>query len=298
MVKSRRDDAGGARRRERRLAMLRGAVADGSMLRLGDAARLLGVSEMTVRRDLAAGASQLACLGGYVFRAEASGTAPRYALDAENASHIILKQEAARRAAALVEPGDTVFIDCGTTMPHLAAALPAGPLTVICYALNIAELVCRRPDTQVVLLGGLYHPSSATFYGEETLAALGRLVIARAFISAGGVDFERGVSCSHFHEVPVKQATMSHARHSYLVADSSKFGQLRPAAFARLDAFERVFTDDGISPADRERLKAISRARRPRAAHSDSSAAPTSSEAAPAERARRSGAHARTVPVR
>ena len=43
-----------------------------------------GVSEMTVRRDLAGGATQLACLGGYVFRAEASGSAPRYAIDAEN----------------------------------------------------------------------------------------------------------------------------------------------------------------------------------------------------------------------
>jgi DeoR family deoxyribose operon repressor len=231
------------------------------MLRLREAARLLGVSEMTVRRDLAAGSSQLACLGGYVFRAEAPGTAPRYALDAENASHILPKQEAARRAAALVEPGDTIFIDCGTTTPHLAAALPPGPLTVICYSLNIADIVCRRPDTQVVLLGGLFHENSATFYGEETLPQLRRLGIAKAFISAGGVDFERGVSCSHFHEVPVKQAAMSHARHSYLVADSSKFGQLRPAAFARLDAFERVFTSDDISAADRERLDAIARER-------------------------------------
>jgi DeoR family deoxyribose operon repressor len=256
-----RGDEGGARRREDRLARLRGAVADGSMLRLRKAARLLGVSEMTVRRDLAAGASQLACLGGYVFRAETPGTAPRYALDAENASHILPKQEAARRAAALIEPGDTIFVDCGTTTPHLAAALPAGHLTVICYALNIAEIVCRRADTQLVLLGGLYHPSSATFYGEEALAQLRRLGIAKAFISAGGIDFERGVSCSHFHEVPIKQAAMSHARHSYLVADSSKFGQLRPAAFARLDAFERVLTDDGLSAADRARLEDVARER-------------------------------------
>jgi len=260
MDRYRGEDAGGARRRESRLARLREAVADGSMLRLREAARLLGVSEMTVRRDLAATASRLACLGGYVFRAEAPGSAPRYALDAENASHILAKQEAARSAIALVEPGDTLFIDCGTTMPHLVVALPAGPLTVICYALNIAEIVCRRADTQVVLLGGLYYPSSATFYGEETLAQLRRLGITKAFISAGGVDFERGVSCSHFHEVPVKQAAMSHARHSYLVADSSKFGQIRPAAFARLDAFERVFTDEGTPPADRERLDALARA--------------------------------------
>ena len=265
MSKQQGGDAGGAGRRAGRLARLRAVVADGSMLRLRDAAELLGVSEMTVRRDLTALPSRLACLGGYVFRVEAAGSAPRYALDAENASHIQPKQEAARRAAAVVEPEDTIFIDCGTTMPHLATALPSGHLTVVCYALNIAEIVCRRPDTQVVLLGGLYYPSSVTFYGEETLGQLRRLAIAKAFISAGGVDFERGVSCSHFHEVPVKQAAMSRARHSYLVADSSKFGQIRPAAFARLDAFERVFTDDGLPAADRARLESLS------AAHAGSS---------------------------
>ncbi len=256
-------DAGGTRRRDGRLNALRGAVADGSMLRLREAARWLGVSEMTVRRDLSAGTSRLACLGGFIFSAEAPGTGPRYVLDAETASHTPAKQEAARRAAALVEPGDTVFVDCGTTTPHLAAALPPGPLTVVCYSLNIAEIVRGRPDTQLVLLGGLYYPSSATFFGEETLSQLRRLGIAKAFISAGGVDFVRGVSCSHFHEVPIKQAAMSQALHSYLIADSSKLGQIRPATFARLDAFERVLTDEGISTADRRRLEAVARERAP-----------------------------------
>jgi len=252
---------GGAQRRTERLGRLREAVADGSMLHLKDAARLLGVSEMTVRRDLAGGDTQLACLGGYVFRAEAPGSAPRYAIDAENASHIQAKQEAALRAAARVEPGDTIFIDCGTTMPHLAASLPRGPLTVVCYALNIADLLCRRPDTQLVLLGGLYYPASASFYGDATLEQLRKIGLSKAFISAGGVDFARGVSCSHFHEVPVKQAAMSSARHSFLVVDSSKLGRIRPAAFARLDAFEEVLTDGGLPEADRARLDAVLGAR-------------------------------------
>jgi DeoR family deoxyribose operon repressor len=254
-------EGGGARRREERLDRLHHAVAGGSMLYLKDAARMLGVSEMTVRRDLAASVSQLACLGGYIFRAEASGTGPRYAIDAENASHIQPKQEAARRAAERIDPGDTIFIDCGTTMPHLVKALPPGPLTVVCYALNIANLLSRRPDTQLVLLGGRYYPFSASFYGEDTLEQLRKLGLTRAFISAGGVDFTRGVSCSHFHEAPVKQAAMGSARHRYLVVDASKFGQIRPAAFARLDAFDEVLTDGGLAGADKARLDAIARGR-------------------------------------
>ena len=88
----------------------------------------------------------------------------------------------------------------------------------------------------------------------EAVAQLGSIAITSAFISAGGVDFSRGVSCSHFHEVPVKQAAMASARYKYLVVDSSKFGRLRPARFARVDVFDSVITDDGLSPAEQARL--------------------------------------------
>ncbi len=184
--------------RDERLARLRAALSDGSMLHLREAAALLGVSEMTVRRDLEAAEPPISFLGGHLFQAEAPGSAPRYALETENTAHTQAKQEAARRAAALIEPGDTVFIDCGTTTPHLAEVLPELELTVVCYSLNIASIVCRRPKTQVILLGGLFYPSSATFYGVETLTQLRHVALTRAFISAGGVDFERGVSCSIF----------------------------------------------------------------------------------------------------
>jgi DeoR family transcriptional regulator, deoxyribose operon repressor len=240
--------------RQARLWRLNEVLQNGSMLRLKDAAALVNVSDMTVRRDIASEGSGLACLGGYVISAETPGGAPRYALESEQVANIQVKLEVGRRAAAVVKPGDTLFLDCGTTIPYVAEALPPCELTVVCYSLNIASIVCRRANTQVLLLGGLYYPSSATFFSEEAVAQLERIAITSAFISAGGVDFSRGVSCSHFHEVPVKQAAMASARHKYLVVDSSKFGRLRPATFARVDAFDSVFTDDGLSPAERARL--------------------------------------------
>ena len=237
-----------------RLRRLASVLQNGSMLRLKDAAALVSVSEMTVRRDIALEGSGLACLGGYVISAGTPGGAPRYALEAEQVANIQVKGEVGRRAAELVKPGDTLFLDCGTTIPYVAEALPPGELTVVCYSLNIANIVCHRANTQVLLLGGLYYPSSATYFSEEAIARLEHIAITSAFISAGGVDFSRGVSCSHFHEVPVKQAAMASARHKYLVVDSSKFSRLRPATFARVDAFDGVITDDGLSPGERARL--------------------------------------------
>ena len=239
-------------RRGDRLARLRGAVANGRALHLSDAAEMLGVSEMTIRRDLTVPDTSLAYYGGYIVGA---GAGARYSLDQERGSHSDGKLAAARHAARLVEEEDTLFIDCGSTMPHLAASLPPDiRLTVVCYSLDIAGQVARRPNTQLVLLGGLYHASSETFFSEEALAMLRRVGINKAFLSAGGVHPERGASCSNFHEVPVKQAALRAAMRSYLVVDGSKFGRLKPAAFSPLDAFERIITDPSIDAAARDRF--------------------------------------------
>ncbi|MCQ8241839.1 DeoR family transcriptional regulator [Acetobacteraceae bacterium KSS12] len=213
-------------------------------LRLTDAAQALSVSSMTLRRDLATGDAVLELLGGHVMARQGKGSP--YSLAGEEDVHVAAKAAAGRQAAALVEDGDAIFVDCGTTMPHLLAALPTElELTVVCYALNVATLASRRPHTRLFMLGGLFHPSSATFLSEEAMEGLKRLGIAKAFISAGGLHPERGASCANFNEVPVKQAVMAQAMRSFLLIDSSKLGQVKPAFFAPADAFKRVITEQG-----------------------------------------------------
>lgn len=231
-----------------RLARLMAMVTSTGSVHLRDAARALGVSEMTVRRDLAA-TELLTCLGGYVAPTNATGAVAGYALALAEKTHMAGKRAAAEAAARRVQPGETIFIDCGTTMPFLAAALPHDmPLTIVCFALNIAAIICKRPKTRMILLGGLYHESSASFWSREGEAALGRLGINRAFISAGGIHFEHGISCSGFHEVPLKQIAMSRAEENCLVADATKFDQIKPACFAELASFDRLITDASITP--------------------------------------------------
>lgn len=246
--------AGGAGARLSRLAAM---IAASGPLRLRDAAAALAVSEMTIRRDVA-GASGLACLGGYVTATGGRPDGSGYVLHQEERAHMAGKRQAAEAAALSVLPGETIFIDCGTTMPFLAAALPAGmKLTVVCYALNIAAIVCRRPETRVILLGGLYHDPSASFWSRESEAMLGRIGLDRAFVSAGGIHHERGVSCSNFHEVPLKQIAMANAQEICLVADATKFDRVMPAYFADLAAFHRIVTDASLDPALRQRFAAL-----------------------------------------
>ena len=228
-----------ARHAERIDALAR-ALTDAAPLHLRDAATRLGVSEMTVRRDIEKAPERFGYLGGYIV--PRVGDTP-YVMAREQSAHEAAKAALCARAAALVEPGDTLFVDCGTTTPHLARALPETSLTVVCYALNVAAALATRPNVRLILLGGLYHASSASFALEDARAAFARLAIDKAFVSAGGVHAQRGASCSHFHEVPIKQAALRAARRRVLLADASKIGEVRPAPFADLQRFDTIVTN-------------------------------------------------------
>jgi DeoR family deoxyribose operon repressor len=220
-------------------------LAGQSHLKLSAIAADLGVSEMTVRRDVTESGGRFACLGGHVIGAQ-NDVAGDYVLEQEVDHHAAAKAAACAKAVKLIEEDDTIFIDCGTTTPRLAALIPAEMRpTAVCYSLNVADILSRRQNMRLILLGGLFHPAAASFSGEAALEQLRRLSINKAFISAGGVHETRGVTCSHFHEVPVKQAAIARAVESYLVVDASKFGKVRAAHFAETSAFTSIVSDQG-----------------------------------------------------
>lgn len=236
-----------ASKQELRLVRLEERLRADGVLHLRQAAALLDVSEMTVRRDLARAPETFHYLGGYILPAQGERIGP-YRLELESDEHAEAKDAASRRAAALVQAGDTIFVDCGTTTVHLADHLPAdSPLTVVCYALNTAQRLAVRPNVRMILLGGLFHTSAQTFSGEEALRTIEHLRINHAFLSAGGVHATHGVTCSNFSEVPIKQAAMKRALRRTLVVDATKIGQVRPAYFASIDQFDEVVTQTGVT---------------------------------------------------
>ena len=198
-----------------RLRALADALAKQNVMRLRDAAALLGVSEMTVRRDIAAHPDRFTYLGGYIVSAANVPNAAGYSLEQEQ-DHF-----AQAKAQASVQ------------------------ITVVCYSLNIAEILRRMPNVRMILLGGVYVPSSDSFTGDESLDMLRRMGINKAFISAGGIDTARGVTCWNFHEVAIKQAAMTSAVERHLVADTSKFGVVKAVRFSQVDEFDSIITEKG-----------------------------------------------------
>ena len=144
---------------------------------------------MTVRRDIAGSPERFTYLGGYIVSATDVPNNAGYSLEEEKDHFAQAKAEASAIAAGLIGNNETLFIDCGTTLTTLARLIPVDRhVTVVCYSLNVAEILRRKPNVRMILLGGVYVPSSDSFAGEESLETLRRMGINKAFISAGGVD--------------------------------------------------------------------------------------------------------------
>jgi DeoR family deoxyribose operon repressor len=215
-------------RREERLAQLINALKRSDKLHLKEAAALLGVSEMTVRRDLNSESGPVVLLGGYIVLEPRS--ASHYLLSDQKTRLVEEKRKAARLAASLVQPHQTLFFDCGTTTPWIIEAIDnALPFTGVCYSLNTFLALQEKPECRVILCGGEFHASNAIFKPLNLHDTLNNLCPDIAFYSAAGVHARQGATCFNLDELPVKHWAMSMAQQHVLVVDHSKFGKVRPA---------------------------------------------------------------------
>lgn len=230
-------------RREERINKLAQALKRTDKLHLKQAAQLLGVSEMTVRRDLAEPTSTVVLLGGYVV-SDPKHHAGRYFISDQYGQNAARKQRLAQAAVTLIGENDTVFFDCGTTLPYVIDALPDTlRFTAICCAMNTFLALKEKPACTVILSGGEFHADNALFTPVGEHAILDDLCPTLAFISAAGIDAQQGATCYNLNEVAIKHYAMRRSRQRVLVADSSKYGKVLPARIGALDQFDLLVSD-------------------------------------------------------
>lgn len=235
-----------ATKKQKRVSELSKALSAHKTLHIRDAAELLDVSEMTVRRDIRDHPDLFEFLGGHIMAPESHPPRAPYDLTQEAEINQGAKRAACQHALPFVRPKDTIFVDCGTTLAHLVHILPHEmEVTIICYALNIADLAVRRAKVNLVLLGGAYHQATASFYPVTDDPALHDLAINTAFFSAAGLDLTLGATCTTFREAKLKRAAMARAQASILVVDESKLGAIKPACFASPQEFNLILTENG-----------------------------------------------------
>ncbi|QWK21024.1 MAG: DeoR/GlpR family DNA-binding transcription regulator [Thermus antranikianii] len=200
-----------------------------------DLARYLGVSEATVRRDLAALARQglLQRDHGGAFLPEAE---PPYAVKlTQNPGQ---KEAIARRASSMVPDGATLILDSGTTTLALARLLAGRPLRVVVLDVALAQVLAQG-ETEVLLPGGRVRNGFYSLVGSWTEELLGQVRADIFFLGADAFNSE-GITNHTFEEAAVKRKAMAVSQRTVLLADRSKWGKRAPAFVAPLNALHLV----------------------------------------------------------
>ncbi len=247
---------------ERMSAILR-TLEINKALSIQELSRQLKVSHMTIRRDLAplVDEDKVKVLYGSVMLhpdAVLRSNDSYYSLIAAGAQHRDEKRRVGELAASLVEPEDTLIIDCGSTTEYLAKYLPDDlSCTVLCYALNIVSETVRRRNCKTIFAGGLFHGNTLMFESPEGQGMIRNFRATKAFISATGVSSQFGVTCMNSYERETKKVMIQSSLKKILIVDSSKFGVIRSDYFAELSDFDEVVTDSGISAEYAETIKGL-----------------------------------------
>lgn len=230
---------------ERRTQLLE-LVRQRGFASLDELATELAVSESTVRRDL----DQLEDSGaakrthGGVFY---TGPSPKLAhFDQRQSTHWEKKKQIAQAAAELIQDGDTVLLDGGSTTYELAQLLVGRPLQVVTNSLPVANLFISSAATDLVVIGGYVHQRTGVSLGPYARRMLGELNVRRAVISIAGIS-DRGLFNSNLLLVETEQAMMDAAEEVIVVADSTKFGHQSLARLCNLDAIDILVVDNEIT---------------------------------------------------
>lgn len=222
-------------------------------------AKVLEVSEMTVRRDLDALDAQghlHKVHGGATPSRTGSGREPGFTAKSSLATPA--KLAIAREAARLVEPGATVGLTAGTTTFQIAQQLLGlKGITVVTNSIRVAEVFHDTPiqDIPVIVTGGSRTPSDA-LVGPMAVNALRHLNLDICFMGVHGMDEHTGFTTPNVLEADTNRAFAESARQFMVVADASKWGEVGLARIAPLSEATCVITDATMPRAARQVLTA------------------------------------------
>jgi DeoR family transcriptional regulator, fructose operon transcriptional repressor len=240
-----------------RRTRLQQLIAQRGMSHLEDLTTELGVSPSTVRRDVDLLVQQglvKRTHGGVIWIGDRN-TGPRpLAFDQRLNYKADAKRRIARAACALVQPGQTIIIDGGTTTFHLAQELLGQPLQIVTNSLPIANLFMNDENVELVLTGGLMYPRYGVLLGPMTETMLAGIHSQTMFFSVAGVH-ERALYNQNLLLVTAEQRMMQQAQQAVLLVDSSKFGQQALVRLCGLEQINVVVSDSDLLESHRRQIE-------------------------------------------
>lgn len=217
-----------------------------------------GVSAVTIRNDLSALEAQ-----GLASRSHGGATLtrtppPEQSIRQKDAINQEQKDRIGALAATLVQEGDNIIIDSGTTTISLARHLrDANNVTVMTNGLNIAWELADSAGVELILTGGLLRKQSLSIQGSQAEATLQAYNFDKLFLGVDGFDLQFGVTTHHEAEASLNHKMVERAKKIIVLTDASKFGRVSLHRIVQLDRVHTVITDASISQEYREGLQKL-----------------------------------------
>jgi DeoR/GlpR family transcriptional regulator of sugar metabolism len=219
-------------------------------------AKIFKVSEVTIRQDLERLEQE-----GFILR-EHGGAFLKNVEDSVksitllNQENLEKKQLIGKKASELIETGDTIILDSGSTTTEIAKNLIGRKgLTVITNALNIALILGAEPGIELIVTGGEFKPPTLSLTGQKAADFFEDIHVDKLFLATAGISLRSGLTYPSLSDIVVKKAMIDAADTTYLVADSTKIDKNAFASLGALSLIDYIITDASIDQTKAEILR-------------------------------------------
>lgn len=204
-----------------------------------------GVSMQTIRKDLhfleEHGIASCA-YGGAISASIVNVKEPP--IEAKRSSHMGEKERIGRLAASLINPGDTVMLDSGTTTVQIAQFIEDDDsIAVVTNDFGVMTILVQKTNVRIFMLGGEFRRKNTAFYGAKTIEALNDLQVDKLFLGVDGFDIKGGITTHYEPEAMLNRRMVEAARQVIAVTDSSKFGKVCLHRIIDIDGIDDLVTD-------------------------------------------------------
>lgn len=228
---------------EERHAIILDTVNKKKSAGLAELCELLNTSESTVRRDLSLldEEGMLIKVRGGAISLDDSFTAAEPNVEEKTDLFTEEKEAIARYAASLIEDGDFVYIDAGTTTEKMIEFIPSKSVTFVTNAFINAKKLAQR-GFKVIILAGEVKASTEAIVGSEAAITLMHYNFTKCFMGVNGISVKGGLSTPDKNEASVKTMAVSRSKEVYILGDHSKFGKITSVKFSELNR-GKIITD-------------------------------------------------------
>ncbi|ABR47050.1 transcriptional regulator, DeoR family [Alkaliphilus metalliredigens QYMF] len=227
---------------ERKKNIVEAINQDGSV-KVGKLADVYGVTEATIRRDLQELEEKKMLQRTHGGAVAMDSTKYELTVLERKDSYYQQKLQIGMKAAEMVEDGDSIIIDAGTTTLQMARHLNRKNITVVTNSMTIAAELEGKPEIELIMIGGMVRWSTHAFVGPLAEEMLEKIRVDKVFLGTNGITLDDGLTTPNMLEAKIKQIMLAVSTEKILLCDSSKFSRRSFSKICKVQEIDMIISD-------------------------------------------------------